>query len=150
MLSLGESRMKIKYHAAFAVCLMTTASFSQTTINPASAISGDDPDGTLSAFGDAYGAGSDTWRRWLFVGAPRETTLRDGLDQQDGAVYIYRRDAGGAYVFSQKLTMPGSSGLTGGGGSVNGSPAKNAARTSGNDMSSDAPSNQNWARVGTA
>ena len=45
----------------------------------------------------------------MFVGAPRETTFRDSFDFQDGAVYIYRQDASGAYVFSQKLTMPGSS-----------------------------------------
>ncbi len=81
----------------------------QPVINPDSSLSGDDPDGTFSAFGDAYGAGADTWGDWLFVGAPRETTFRDGDDFQDGAVYIYRRDAGGAYVFAQKLTMPGSS-----------------------------------------
>ena len=83
------------------------------TINDSGSIEGDDPDGTFTAFGDAYGAAFDTVKDWVFVGAPKETTFRDGFDHQDGAVYIYRRDAGGDFVFEQKLTSPGNSGPTG-------------------------------------
>lgn len=86
----------------------------QPVLFPDSSIAGDDPDGTLHVFGDAYGVGADTWDDWLFVGTPRETAFRDGDDYQDGAVYIYRKSAG-TYVFQQKLTMPGSSGLSGDG-----------------------------------
>lgn len=96
-----------------AVLVLPVMALAQPVLIPDSSLTGDDPDGTSSAFGDAYGAAADTWGDWLFVGAPRETTFRDGFDQQDGAVYIYRKVAG-AYVFQQKLTMPGSSGLVSG------------------------------------
>lgn len=79
----------------------------QPVLFPSASLTGDDPDGTGTGFGDAYGAAATTWEDWLFVGAPRETTFRDGLDQQDGAVYVYR-NVGGAWIFQQKLTLPGS------------------------------------------
>jgi hypothetical protein len=86
--------------------------WAQPVIHSASSLSGDDPDGNVfSGGGDAYGAGADTWGDWLFVGAPREEFRGDFF--HDGAVYIYRRGAGGDYVFAQKLTMPGSSVLFG-------------------------------------
>ncbi len=98
--------------------IVPLAAVSQTTITSSGSLTGDDPDGTFSAFGDAFAAAADAWEDWLFVGTPRETTFRDGFDQQDGAVYIYRKDPGGGYAFSQKLTMPGSSGLAFGGSPV--------------------------------
>jgi hypothetical protein len=70
--------------------------------------------GTATVLGNAFGASADTWGDWLFVGAPRETTLRDGFDQQDGAVYIYAKDPDAVqqwYYFQEKLTRPGNSGL---------------------------------------
>lgn len=84
----------------------------QPVLTPDYSLSGDHPDGTPSLFGDAYGSAAASWKDWLFVGAPRETVLRDGFEAQDGAVYIYEnRD--GAYLLRQKLTMPGSSGTSG-------------------------------------
>jgi hypothetical protein len=70
--------------------------------------------GTDTVLGIAFGASADTWSDWLFVGAPRETTFRDGFDQQDGAVYIYAKDPNDVqrrYYFQEKLTRPGNSGL---------------------------------------
>jgi len=98
--------------AALALVALSFTTFAQPTL-PSSSLSGDDPDGTFSAFGDAFGAGADTWDDWLFVGSPRETTFRNGADFQDGAVYIYKLDAGGTYVFQQKLTSPGDSTFNG-------------------------------------
>jgi len=92
----------------FAVLVVPMLALAQPDLFPDSSLTGDDPDGTFVPFGDAYGAAADTWNDWLFVGAPRETSFRDGADFQDGAVYIYRR-VDGAYVFQQKLTMPGNS-----------------------------------------
>lgn len=88
--------------------LASSTAYSQVDINASYSLSGDDPDGSPGAFGDAYGAAAAIWEDWLFIGAPRETAFRDGDDYQDGAVYIYRNVAG-TYVFQQKLTMPGSS-----------------------------------------
>ena len=103
-----------RFHAAattfVAVVALPLLAFAQPVLVPDSSLAGDDADGTFSAFGDAFGAGADTWGDWLFVGSPRETAFRDDLDQQDGAVYIYRRIAG-TYVFQQKLTMAGSADL---------------------------------------
>ena len=94
--------------AVFAVMLLVPiAALAQPVLLPDSSLTGDDPDGTLHAFGDAYAAAADTWGDWLFVGAPRETTFRDGAHFQDGAVYIYRNVAG-SYVFQQKLMRAGS------------------------------------------
>jgi hypothetical protein len=86
------------------------AANAQILLYPDSSAAGDDLDGTDHVYGDAFAVSADTWDDWLFVGAPRETTWRDGFDQQDGAVYIYRKIAG-TYVYHQKLTMPGSSDL---------------------------------------
>jgi hypothetical protein len=104
--------MSTRYNGASAALFFALSvpiiAFGQPVVGPLSSpLVGDDPDGTVSLWGDGYGAGADTWEDWLFVGAPRETASRDGLDVQDGAVYIYR-NVGGAYVFQQKLTMPGS------------------------------------------
>ena len=104
--------MKIRFMVALVTCFamltLPLMAHAQPVLVPSAALAGDDPDGTLSAFGDAFGAGADTWDRWLFVGAPRETAFRDGLDLSDGAVYIYEQ-VGGSYIFSQKLTRPGNS-----------------------------------------
>ncbi len=96
--------------AAVAAFALPILAYAQPVLLPTSSLVGDDPDGTSSVFGDAYGVSADTWGRWLVVGTPRETALRDGADVQDGAVYIYRR-SGGVHTFWQKLTMPGSSDL---------------------------------------
>jgi hypothetical protein len=104
--------MKSLIRAALAAFLLSVAPFSviaQPTITDSGSISGDDADGTNTLFGDAYGAAFATIKDWVFVGAPRETTFRDGSDKQDGAVYIYRRNANGDFDFEQKLTRPGNS-----------------------------------------
>lgn len=93
---------------------VTSIATTTNALNPNSSVTGDDPDGTLHVLGDAFGAGADTWDDWLFVGTPRETTFRDGDDYQDGAVYIYQKSVG-TYVLQQKLTIFGSSGLSGDG-----------------------------------
>ena len=80
----------------------------QTSIPPGAVLAGDDPDGTLTGFGDGYAAAADTWNDWLIVGSPRETVFRDGVDMQDGAAYVYR-NVGGNYVFQQKITRAGTS-----------------------------------------
>lgn len=85
------------------------AANAQPTLSPTASLAGDDADGTPGAFGDAYAADADVWGDWLFVGVPRETAVRDGLDTTDGAVYIYKRGAGGAYAFAQKIVRPGNS-----------------------------------------
>lgn len=82
-------------------------------VYPYDSVSSDDL-GTAHVLGNAFGASADTWGDWLFVGAPRETTFRDGFDQQDGAVYIYAKDPNGLYDFQEKLTRPGNSGHLGG------------------------------------
>jgi len=90
--------------------LAVGAAGAQPLLYPDYSIIGEDLDGADHIYGDAFGAGADSWEDWLFVGTPRETTFRDGFDQQDGAVYIYRKIAG-TYLFQQKLTRPGNSGL---------------------------------------
>jgi len=101
-----------KNFKAAALLLVVTFAFplaatAQPVLIPGASLTGDDPDGTVVAFGDAYGVAATTWEDWLFVGAPRETALRGGMEEQDGAVYAYR-NVGGAWIFQQKLTIPGS------------------------------------------
>ena len=95
---------------AAVICLsMSVAASAQPTISPTSSLVSDDANGSVGAFGDGYAADADTWGDWLFVGVPRETAVRDGLDTTDGAVYIYKRGAGGVYAFTQKIVRPGNS-----------------------------------------
>jgi hypothetical protein len=82
----------------------------QVAVFPYSSVSSDDL-GTKHVLGNAFGASADTWGNWLFVGAPRETTWRDGFVQQDGAVYVYYRQPDGYYDFREKLTRLGNSAL---------------------------------------
>ena len=94
--------------AAIAGMAAPGPAFAQAPLLPDATLAGDDPDGTLTAFGDAFAASGDSWGDWLFLGAPRETAERDGAEFRDGAVYIYKRGEDGDYAFVQKLTMPGS------------------------------------------
>ncbi|MEM9014819.1 MAG: hypothetical protein AAGB02_06895 [Pseudomonadota bacterium] len=86
-----------------------TKANAQTPLSPNGSLTGDDPDGTQNGSGDAFAASVDSWKNWVFVGAPRETSARDGADLQDGAVYVYKRRNNGKLVLKQKLSMPGSS-----------------------------------------
>jgi len=86
----------------------------QPVLSPSASLSGDDIDGSPSVLADAYGVAVKTWDDWVFVGAPRETALRDGVEFQDGAVYIYRRNPAGDLVFQQKLVGAGNSELSAG------------------------------------
>jgi hypothetical protein len=104
--------MIIRFRAAATIAAvfltLPLVASAQATLLPNASLAGDDPDGTLSAFGDAYGVAADTWEDWLFVGAVREATLRGGFEVTDGAVYAYR-NVGGAWVLQQKITRTGSS-----------------------------------------
>jgi hypothetical protein len=100
-------RFKTAAFALIAVFALPTVVAAQPVLLPSASLAGDDPDGTLTIFGDAYGVAATTWEDWLFVGAPRETAMRGGVEEQDGAVYAYRK-VGGAWIFQQKLTIPGS------------------------------------------
>jgi hypothetical protein len=108
-----KTMCKVPLVSLVAAIALPYLAYAQAVLVPSSSLSSDDPDGTFSAFGDAYGAASDSWREWLFVGSPRETTFRDGFDAQDGAVYIYEKNRSGSYELLQKLTMPGNSVLFG-------------------------------------
>lgn len=89
---------------------LAAIALAQPVILPSDGLGGDDPDGTPSPFGDAYGSAIERWKEWLFVGAPRETALRAGAPHQDGAVYVYRFGrALGKYLRSQKIARPGTS-----------------------------------------
>ncbi|MDJ0911100.1 MAG: hypothetical protein QNI99_18100 [Woeseiaceae bacterium] len=103
-----KNRLSAAAAAAALVFTLPMLAHAQQFLLPEASLTTDDPSGTGSALSDAYAAAADTWDKWLFVGAPREEAFRDGFEIQDGAVYIYEH-VDGDYVFSQKLTMPGSS-----------------------------------------
>ncbi|MEM7729661.1 MAG: hypothetical protein AAF311_10350, partial [Pseudomonadota bacterium] len=87
--------------------IATGQAWAQTTLQPDAALIGDDPDGVASPGGDGFAVSSDSWEDWLFVGASRESAMRDGGEVSDGAVYIYRKGADGEYAQTQKLLLPG-------------------------------------------
>lgn len=93
---------------AAALLVMSLGAGAQAVLVPSGSFAGDDPDGTFSAFGDAYGASAARAGDFLFVGTPRETAFRDGADVWDGAVYIYRK-TGEDFFLAQKLTGAGNS-----------------------------------------
>ncbi len=57
-----------------------------------------------SGFGDLYGDHVETWKNWVFVGAPRELSDRG---ERDGAVYIYKKKKNGTLKLRQKLVSEG-------------------------------------------
>jgi len=102
-----KNRILTAVAGVICACAFSISALAQPTLNPVGSLTGDDADGTLTPFGDVYGGAMDTWKKWLFVGSPRETTFRDGADMQDGAVYIYREETPGNFTLSQKLQRPG-------------------------------------------
>lgn len=81
----------------FACFASPMAALAEPSLSPIAALSGDGPAGKV----DAFGASITTDENWLFVGAPRELSSRG---RSDGAVYIYRRQANGAYQRTQRIS----------------------------------------------
>jgi hypothetical protein len=95
--------------AVLLLAMFSAGAAAQPLIAPFGSVASDDPDGTFTPWGDAYGASMDSWKKYFVVGTPLETAFRDGADFMDGAVYIYKRGAGGSLIFKQKITLPGTS-----------------------------------------
>jgi hypothetical protein len=96
----------IRLLALFAILFLPNATVlagnhdGEAIISPIDVQAGDNP--TSGGFGDVFGDHVAEWNNFVFVGAPREHSIRP---ENDGAVYVYRRR--GELEFFQKLLPQG-------------------------------------------